>query len=172
MVLVIVPVSITFGLTPIAVIFYGVLEGLADAFSHANVELPYALDRALRWLISTPNMHSIHHSSHQPETDSNYGQVFSMWDRLFGTYTAETRAGRRSREIGLKEIRDGRTVSFWWQIKSPLIHFHSEAPGSEEVTPQASRIVSAGACRKRSTPEKIVSEQCVAKPAHPLRRGR
>ena len=55
-------------------------------------------------------MHSIHHSSHQPETDSNYGQVFSGWDRLFGTYTAEAKTDRRNREIGLKEIRDRRTA--------------------------------------------------------------
>lgn len=137
-VLVLVPVAIAFGLTPIVLIAYEMVEGLVDAFSHANIELPRSLDRALRWLIITPNIHSIHHSSHQPETDSNYGQVFSVWDRLFGTYTAETKTGRRDREIGLKEIRDGRTMSFWWQLRSPLLDFRGQAresaPASEPRT--------------------------------------
>jgi sterol desaturase/sphingolipid hydroxylase (fatty acid hydroxylase superfamily) len=126
-ILVLVPISIVFGLTPVVVIAYQMIEGLVDAFSHANVELPHQLDRSLRWLLITPNMHSIHHSSYQPETDSNYGQVFSVWDRLFGTYTAEANTSRRHREVGLREIRDQRTASFWWQLKSPLLHFPRRA---------------------------------------------
>lgn len=51
-------------------------------FHHANVDLPAALDRALRTVIVTPNMHRVHHSRHQPETDSNYSSLFSFWDRI------------------------------------------------------------------------------------------
>jgi hypothetical protein len=121
--MILVPVSIAFGLTPIVLAAYQMVEAMAEVFSHANIELPRALDRTLRWVIITPNMHSIHHSSHQPETDSNYGQLFSIWDRLFRTYTAEPKKDRRDRELGLKEVRDGRTASYWWQLKSPLLHF-------------------------------------------------
>jgi sterol desaturase/sphingolipid hydroxylase (fatty acid hydroxylase superfamily) len=119
--LVLVPVSVVFGLTPAMIILYETIQSFIDVFSHTNVELPHRLDRVLRWLIVTPNMHSIHHSSHQPETDSNYSQVLSVWDRLFGTYTADTHTDRPYREIGLKEIRDERISDFWWQIKSPFL---------------------------------------------------
>ena len=51
-------------------------------FHHANVHLPFWLDRALRTVIVTPNMHRVHHSRHQPETDSNYSSLFSFWDRI------------------------------------------------------------------------------------------
>jgi len=116
---VMIPVITIFGLTPSVLVAYAVTEGLFGALSHANLQLPDFLDRRLRWLLVTPNMHCIHHSSHQPETDSNYGQVLSLWDRLFGTYNA----GSSTTEFGLTEVRDGRAASFWWQIKSPLLEF-------------------------------------------------
>ena len=83
--------------------------------------LPDRLDRALRWLFVTPNMHCLHHSSYRPETDSNYGQLFSVWDRLFGTYSAAPRDGYDAMQIGLKEIGDERAADFLWQIKSPAL---------------------------------------------------
>ncbi len=55
-------------------------------FHHANVRLPENVDRRLRWLLVTPRMHWVHHSRHQPETDSNYSSVFSLWDRVFGSF--------------------------------------------------------------------------------------
>ncbi len=55
-------------------------------FHHGNIKLPGSADRVLRWLIVTPWMHWVHHSVHQPETDSNYSSVFSFWDRLFGSF--------------------------------------------------------------------------------------
>ncbi|MBI1370944.1 MAG: sterol desaturase family protein [Planctomycetes bacterium] len=55
-------------------------------FHHSNVRVPDRVDRLMRWLIVTPWVHWVHHSDVQPETDSNYGSVFSFWDRLFGTF--------------------------------------------------------------------------------------
>jgi sterol desaturase/sphingolipid hydroxylase (fatty acid hydroxylase superfamily) len=91
------------------------------------------LDRSLRWLLVTPNMHCLHHSSFQPETDSNYGQVFSLWDRLFGTYSMTPKAGYDAMQIGLAEIRDGRASDLWWQIKSPMLTI--ERASTEAATP-------------------------------------
>jgi sterol desaturase/sphingolipid hydroxylase (fatty acid hydroxylase superfamily) len=65
---------------------YEILDAVVNVFSHANVTLPPKLDSMLRRVIVTPNLHRIHHSSYQPETDSNYGAVFPIWDRLMGTY--------------------------------------------------------------------------------------
>jgi sterol desaturase/sphingolipid hydroxylase (fatty acid hydroxylase superfamily) len=120
-VLILVAVTIVFGLSASFLIIYETMDAAIDFFSHANVRLPESLDRVVRWVLVTPNMHSLHHSSHQPETDSNYGTVFTIWDRIFGTYRAEPVSGYGKLQIGLKEIRDDRARNFWWQMKSPAL---------------------------------------------------
>jgi sterol desaturase/sphingolipid hydroxylase (fatty acid hydroxylase superfamily) len=120
-VLIVVAVTIVFGLTASLLIIYETMNVIIDFFSHANVRLPESLDRIVRWVLVTPNMHSLHHSSHRPETDSNYGVVFTVWDRLFGTYRAEPAWGYGKLQIGLQEIRDDRAWNFWWQMKSPAL---------------------------------------------------
>jgi hypothetical protein len=96
------------------------ISALVGAASHANLRLPHRLDRSLRLVFVTPNMHSVHHSAMQEETNSNYGDVFTFWNRLFGTYKEVPEARYNAMVIGLEEIRDGRTSDFWWQIKSPI----------------------------------------------------
>ncbi len=120
-VLTLVAVTIVFGLTSSLLIIYGTMDAAIDFFSHANIRLPERMDRITRWVFVTPNMHSLHHSSHQPETDSNYGTVFTVWDRLFGTYRAEPVWSYGKLQIGLKQIRDDRAWKFWWQMKSPAL---------------------------------------------------
>jgi sterol desaturase/sphingolipid hydroxylase (fatty acid hydroxylase superfamily) len=120
-VLILVVVTIVFGLSSSVVLVYESMNAIIDFFSHANVRLPESVDRIVRWMFVTPNMHSLHHSSHQPETDSNYGGVFTLWDRLFGTYRAEPTWGYGKLQIGLKEIRDDRAWKFSWLMKSPAL---------------------------------------------------
>jgi len=74
------------------VFLYQSLSVVLSQFNHANIGLPPALDRALSWLIVTPDMHHVHHHYVLPYTDSNYGNLFSVWDRLFGTYRSLERA--------------------------------------------------------------------------------
>lgn len=109
-----------FGLNIWVLIAYELAESVISLAAHANLRLPERVDRVVRWVFITPNMHSLHHSAYQPETDSNYGQVFSIWDRLFGTYSAAPHAGYQSMRIGLDEIQDERASDFWWQIRSPI----------------------------------------------------
>ncbi|MDB5253035.1 MAG: fatty acid hydroxylase [Flaviaesturariibacter sp.] len=71
-----------------AVMIFQTLLVLSTAFTHANIALPRPLDRALSWVLVSPNMHKVHHHWQQPYTDSNYGAVLSIWDRLLGTYRA------------------------------------------------------------------------------------
>lgn len=71
-----------------SVMIYQTLVVLATAFTHANISLPPKLDKALSWFLISPNMHKVHHHWKQPYTDSNYGAVFSIWDRLLGTFTS------------------------------------------------------------------------------------
>lgn len=70
-----------------AVMIYQTLVVLATAFTHANIRIPVSLDRLLSFLLVSPNMHKVHHHWKQPYTDTNYGAVFSIWDRLFGTFS-------------------------------------------------------------------------------------
>ncbi len=68
------------------VFMYQAISVLLSQFNHANILLPKSLDKALSWLIVSPDMHKIHHHYVLPYTDSNYGNIFSIWDRLFGTF--------------------------------------------------------------------------------------
>jgi sterol desaturase/sphingolipid hydroxylase (fatty acid hydroxylase superfamily) len=79
------------------VMIYQTLVVLATAFTHANISLPSSLDRALSFFLISPNMHKIHHHWKQPYTDSNYGAVFSIWDRLLGTFMS----------LDIKQVRYG-----------------------------------------------------------------
>jgi len=73
--------------TPIGIIMlYQSLSIVATQFGHANIRLPRKIDKALSWVIVSPDMHKVHHHYVLPFTDSNYGNIFSIWDRLFGTY--------------------------------------------------------------------------------------
>jgi len=68
------------------VFFYQSLSVLLSQFNHANISLPKWLDRSIAWIIVSPDMHKVHHHHAQPLTDTNYGNIFSIWDRLFGTF--------------------------------------------------------------------------------------
>ena len=71
------------------VVIYLSLSALNAQFEHANIRLNRRLDHFLRLLFVTPHMHKVHHSRDQKETDSNYSNIFSLWDRIFGTYTRD-----------------------------------------------------------------------------------
>lgn len=68
------------------VMMYQSLSVVLSQFNHANIALPLWLDNALSWVIISPNMHKVHHHYQQPYTDTNYGNIFAIWDRVFGTY--------------------------------------------------------------------------------------
>ncbi|MBF0256321.1 MAG: sterol desaturase family protein [Gammaproteobacteria bacterium] len=86
------------------VIFEVLLNGLA-MFNHGNIRLPLGLDRALRLLVVTPDMHRVHHSVEDDEANSNFGFNLSLWDRLFGTYRDQPRAGHEGMTIGIHKFR-------------------------------------------------------------------
>jgi sterol desaturase/sphingolipid hydroxylase (fatty acid hydroxylase superfamily) len=90
----------------VAVIIFEVLLNATSVFNHGNVRLPVAVDRVLRWLVVTPDMHRVHHSVKMPETNSNFGFNLPWWDRLLGTYRAQPEDGHESMAIGLVEYQD------------------------------------------------------------------
>ena len=93
------------GAPPTAVLLFEIILNGAALFNHSNVRLPETLDRLLRLIIVTPDMHRIHHSDIRTETDSNYGFNLPWWDRLFGTYTNEPAKGQLGMTIGLRIFR-------------------------------------------------------------------
>jgi sterol desaturase/sphingolipid hydroxylase (fatty acid hydroxylase superfamily) len=80
-------------------------------FNHGNIRLPLAVDRVLRWFVVTPDMHRVHHSIEDDETNSNFGFNLPWWDRLFGTYRALPRAGHDAMIIGIRGHADPREVA-------------------------------------------------------------
>ncbi len=94
------------GAPAVAVLLFEVFLNATAMFNHSNVRIPLAIDRALRWLIVTPDMHRIHHSVVRRETDSNFGFNLTWWDRLLGTYRPDPVAGQEAMVIGIPEFRD------------------------------------------------------------------
>jgi len=104
------------GLPAAAIVIYRLIGSSNAIFEHANIRLWAPLDRIGSFLWVTPNMHKIHHSRLREETDSNYGNILSTYDRLFGTYTPTDRLGRV--RYGLDEF-DGNAQSFVALLKLP-----------------------------------------------------
>ena len=95
----------------LAVLIFEVLLNATAMFNHGNVRLPAALDRVLRWFVVTPDMHRVHHSVEADETNSNFGFNLPWWDRLFGTYRAQPRAGHDAMTIGIDGHTDPREAA-------------------------------------------------------------
>ena len=108
------------GASAVAVILFEVLLNGCAMFNHANIRLPRAVERPLRWVLVTPDMHRIHHSTRRVEHDSNYGFSVSWWDRLFGTYTAEPRGGQRGMTVGLAQHQDEGPTRLGWSLVFPF----------------------------------------------------
>jgi len=94
----------------VAVVIFEVILNAMAMFNHGNINLPKGLDRVLRWLVVTPDMHRVHHSVEDNEANSNYGFNLSIWDRLFGTYIDQPRAGHQGMTIGIHKYRDPKQV--------------------------------------------------------------
>jgi sterol desaturase/sphingolipid hydroxylase (fatty acid hydroxylase superfamily) len=93
-----------------AVLAFEVLLNATSMFNHGNLRIPARLDRALRWLVVTPDMHRVHHSIERRETDSNFGFNLPWWDRLFGTYRAAPAEGHDGMTIGIEQFRSLRDL--------------------------------------------------------------
>ena len=94
----------------IAVLIFEVLLNATSMFNHSNLNIPPSLDRIIRYLVVTPDMHRVHHSVDPTETNSNFGFNFPWWDRLFGTYRDQPAAGHANMTIGLEQFRTERDL--------------------------------------------------------------
>ncbi|MCU0841022.1 MAG: sterol desaturase family protein [Thiobacillaceae bacterium] len=94
----------------LAVVIFEVLLNATAMFNHGNIRLPAALDRLLRWIVVTPDMHRVHHSVEDDECNSNFGFNLPWWDRLFGTYRDQPRGGHLGMTLGIRGHTDPREV--------------------------------------------------------------
>jgi len=108
------------GPSALAIVLFEILLNGTAMFNHANLSLPLPVDRVLRRILVTPDMHRVHHSVHRAEHDSNYGFALSIWDQLFGTYIAQPKAGHSEMTIGL-EWQDDRPAQLGWSLKLPFL---------------------------------------------------
>jgi sterol desaturase/sphingolipid hydroxylase (fatty acid hydroxylase superfamily) len=113
-------VVVALGAPAVAVLIFEVLLNATSMFNHANLRLPQPLDRALRLLLVTPDMHRVHHSVVPRETNSNFGFNLALWDRLFGTYRAQPAAGHAAMTIGIEQFRDASELRLDRMLTQPL----------------------------------------------------
>ena len=111
----------------IAVVIFEVLLNATAMFNHGNVKLPFAVDRILRLLVVTPDMHRVHHSVEDDEANSNFGFNLPWWDRLFGTYRDQPREGHEEMTIGIHNYHDPRQIS--WLSGMLLLPFKGKITG-------------------------------------------
>jgi len=102
---------VVLGAPVLAVVIFEVMLNATAMFNHGNIGLPAGLDRWLRLILVTPDMHRVHHSIEVDETNSNFGFSLSWWDRMFGTYRDQPRAGHPGMMIGLRDHRDPAEVA-------------------------------------------------------------
>ena len=94
----------------VAVLVFEVLLNATAMFNHSNIRIPSAIDRVLRLIVVTPDMHRVHHSIHPSETNSNFGFNLPWWDRLLGTYRPQPRDGHEAMTIGIEQFRSRRDL--------------------------------------------------------------
>ncbi|MDO9253488.1 MAG: sterol desaturase family protein [Hydrogenophaga sp.] len=99
------------GAPVLAVVVFEVLLSACAMFNHGNIRLPERVDRVLRWFLVTPDMHRVHHSVEDDESNSNFGFNLTWWDRLFGTYREQPRAGQLGMTIGIHDHTDPHEVA-------------------------------------------------------------
>jgi sterol desaturase/sphingolipid hydroxylase (fatty acid hydroxylase superfamily) len=107
------------GPAALAVLLFEIILNGTAMFNHSNLRLPFRLDRAVRLILVTPDMHRVHHSIHRHEHDSNYGFALSVWDRIFRTYRPKPEAGHDLMTVGL-EWQDERPSRLGWALMLPF----------------------------------------------------
>jgi sterol desaturase/sphingolipid hydroxylase (fatty acid hydroxylase superfamily) len=126
-----------FGIPPLAVVIYFLLGATIPFFSHANIRIPSGFDRALSYLFVTPQFHGVHHSPNIKKTNSNYGLVLTIWDRLFNTYQIPETTAENPYRAGLEYYREphyGKLLPLLYLPLKPLPSIKLEDFSSEKTT--------------------------------------
>ena len=118
-------------------------------FIHGNVKIPLGLDRVLRWVIVTPDVHRVHHSTVAAENNANFAGFVTWWDRLFGTYRDQPEHGHEGMVIGLEEFRNPKHLKLHWILANPFLSAGAEAArASDRLAPSVRPAAAAAASSK------------------------
>src|ERR1700693_1469386 len=112
--------GVALGAPALGVLVFEVLLNATSMFNHGNTRIPVRLDRYLRWLLVTPDMHRVHHSTVVNETNSNFGFNLPWWDRLLGTYRDQPAAGHDGMTIGIEPVRAARELWLDRMLSQPF----------------------------------------------------
>jgi sterol desaturase/sphingolipid hydroxylase (fatty acid hydroxylase superfamily) len=123
------------GAPALAVLLFEVLLNASAMFSHANLRLPLWADRVLRLVLVTPDMHRVHHSILEAETNSNYGFCLPWWDYLFRTYRSQPEKGHEAMTTGLAQLRDERVEKLPWILALPFVRDEPFSDANQEERP-------------------------------------
>jgi sterol desaturase/sphingolipid hydroxylase (fatty acid hydroxylase superfamily) len=137
-------VVVLLGASALAVLIFEILLNATSMFNHSNMGLPGWLDRVLRLLIVTPDMHRVHHSAIRAETNSNFGFNLPWWDFLLGTYKNQPALGHLDMTIGLAHLRDEKQVDrLPWMLALPILGDAGSYPinrgGEKTISPTNGR---------------------------------
>jgi hypothetical protein len=124
------------GAPPVAVVIAELLTTTIGLTEHSNVRLPPALDRALRLIVVTPDLHRVHHSRDAGDTNHSLATVFTFWDRLFGTYREYPSNATADLAVGLAEFDDRKHLRLDWMLAQPFLTERIERPDA----PAAARV--------------------------------
>jgi sterol desaturase/sphingolipid hydroxylase (fatty acid hydroxylase superfamily) len=114
-------VVVLIGAPALAVVAFEVVLNASSMFNHSNAAMPLWLDRIVRLVVVTPDMHRIHHSQNGRESRSNLGNAFPWWDRLFSTYVDQPSAGHEGIAFGLAEFPERKHLTLPWMLAQPFL---------------------------------------------------
>ena len=111
---------VTWGAPVLIVILFEIILNFMSMFTHSNICLNEKVERVLRWLVVTPDMHRVHHSVEENETNSNFSFHLSVWDRLFGTYRAAPVSGQLGMTVGMTRFRENEWQNYTGMMLTPF----------------------------------------------------
>lgn len=129
------------GAPVLAVLVYEIVKAFWSVFAHANLRLPMRVDRVMRTVFVTPDLHRIHHSAAPGETNSNYSGVTPVWDRLFGTYIDQPARGHEQMTIGLDDYREVSHLRLWNMLIQPFRRNGNSVPAASTKKGAERRLV-------------------------------
>lgn len=128
-------VVILIGAPALGVMIFEILLNATSMFNHGNVRMPFMVDKLIRLIVVTPDMHRVHHSDIPNETNSNFGFNLSIWDKIFGTYLSQPRLGHEKMTIGIKTIRELKyCINLLGMLWVPFIGENQEYPINRKKT--------------------------------------
>lgn len=125
------------GVDPWVVVIFEAILNASAVYTHGNIRMPESIDRRLRWLFCTPDMHRVHHSVIPEETNSNFGFFLSIWDRLCGTMRHAPVKGQLGVEIGLNDYRDPAKLGLFALLVMPFRSAPKDYSFEKPVPPES-----------------------------------